>query len=93
MTLVRERPRRDRPLSCRKVGRLLQSALDDAVDDDLAGRVADHLEACRRCGLEAEFYRELKASLARRGRRLPETSVARLRRFGEQLAADGEPSP
>jgi predicted anti-sigma-YlaC factor YlaD len=79
----------DRPLTCREVGRLLQRYLDGATDGQATARVAEHLEDCRRCGLDAGIYREIKASLARQAPTLPETSLARLRRFGDRLAADG----
>jgi hypothetical protein len=51
--------------------------------------VSEHLEDCRRCGLEAGIYREIKASLARHAAVLPDTTLARLRRFGQQLATGG----
>jgi hypothetical protein len=81
----------DRPLTCREVGRLLQRYLDGDTDGRVTARIADHLEDCRRCGLEAEIYREIKASLARQAPALPDTALARLRRFGDQLAAGGAP--
>jgi anti-sigma factor RsiW len=79
----------DRPLTCREVGKLLQRYLDGETDERATAKVAEHLEDCRRCGLEAEIYREIKASLARQAPTLPETTLARLRRFGEHLATDG----
>lgn len=79
----------DRPLSCREVGRLLQSYLDGATDGPATARVAEHLEDCHRCGLEATVYREIKASLARGAPTLPDATLAGLRRFGEHLAAAG----
>jgi anti-sigma factor RsiW len=81
----------DRPLTCREVGKLLQHYLDGHTDEDATAEVAEHLEDCRRCGLEAAIYREIKAVLARRAPVLPETTQARLRRFGDQLATDGPP--
>lgn len=79
--------RSNRPLSCRKVGRVLQSYLDGAVDDLTARRVARHLEDCRRCGLEADTYLAIKVSLARREPRLPDDVLDRLRDFGRQLSS------
>jgi predicted anti-sigma-YlaC factor YlaD len=81
----------DRPLTCREVGRLLQRYLDGETDEHATAKVAEHLEDCRRCGLEASVYREIKASLARQATVLPETTLARLRRFGQQLATEGPP--
>ncbi len=80
----------DRPLTCREVGKLLQRYLDGETDERATAKVAEHLEDCRRCGLEAEIYSEIKAALARQAPALPETTLARLRRFGERLAA-GDP--
>lgn len=72
--------------SCLEVGRVLQSYLDGHVDELTARRVARHLELCRRCGLEAETYTEIKNALSRRGRvDLDPGAVARLRDFGAQL--------
>jgi anti-sigma factor RsiW len=79
----------DRPLTCREVGKLLQRYLDDETDEHTTARVAAHLEDCRRCGLEAGIYREIKAALAREADALPETTLTRLRHFGQQLATDG----
>jgi anti-sigma factor RsiW len=72
--------------SCIKVMRILQSYLDGHTDEVTARRVAKHLEACRRCGLEAATYRELKASLARQVPQVDAETVGRLRAFGQALA-------
>ncbi|MGH8995447.1 MAG: zf-HC2 domain-containing protein [Acidimicrobiales bacterium] len=75
---------------CLQTMRVLQTYLDGALDDIAAHRVAEHLEDCRRCGLEAEVYRAIKASLSERDHPLDRGAVERLRRFGERLAAEGE---
>lgn len=75
-------------LECMRVTRVLQSYLDGAVDDVTARRVAAHLEHCRRCGLEAETYRAVKAALARH-EHTPADAVDRLRAFAEHLAGSG----
>ncbi|MGR8009497.1 zf-HC2 domain-containing protein [Streptomyces hypolithicus] len=67
-----------------QVARVLQSYLDGESDEITARRVAAHLEDCRRCGLEASAYREIKNALARR-ETLDSGAVARLRGFGESL--------
>jgi anti-sigma factor RsiW len=85
------RRRVDRPMSCRQVGRLLQRYLDEDLDEVAARRIMHHLEDCRRCGLEAAAYTEIKATLARRGAQLPAGMLARLREFGERLAREGPP--
>ena len=89
MTILRRRP--DRPMSCRQVGRLLQRYLDSDLDEVTARRITRHLEDCRRCGLEAAVYTEIKSTLAQRGAVLPAAILARLRDFGEQLAREGPP--
>ena len=76
-------------LSCRQVGRFLQSHLDGELDEARSQQVADHLDDCLRCGLEAETYQALRAALARRGPVEPER-LARLQDFGARLAA-GDP--
>lgn len=82
----------DRPLSCREVGKVLQRYLDGHIDELTAEKVAEHLEDCRRCGLEMTVYTEIKASLARQSPEVPETALIRLRRFGEQLIGNGPES-
>lgn len=84
---------RRRRLLCPEVGRTLQSYLDGRVDDDWAARVRQHLEECRRCGLEASTYRELKAALGRREMALREDTLEHLRSFAAQLAAGNEETP
>lgn len=77
-------------LTCPEVGRLLQRFLDDELSDPVAvDALADHLDACGGCGLEADTYRRIKEALATRRADLPADSVARLRAFGEQLADGG----
>lgn len=78
----------DRPLNCRKVGEVLQSFLDGHTDARMTAKVAEHLEDCRRCGLEASVYREIKASLAKQSPALPESTLDRLRWFARELEAD-----
>ena len=73
--------------SCMQVMRVLQSYLDGHTDEVTTRRVAKHLEACRRCGLEAATYGEIKASLARRATPLDQTAIERLRSFGTALAS------
>jgi predicted anti-sigma-YlaC factor YlaD len=78
-------------MTCREVGKVLQQYLDGHIDEQTAHKIDEHLDECRRCGLESEVYREIKASLARRAPTLPETTLRRLRRFGEQLVVTGGP--
>jgi anti-sigma factor RsiW len=81
--------------SCREVAKVLQAYLDGQTDDTTTQRVARHLEACRRCGLEAKTYREIKAALTRRVPIVDELALERLRAFATNLteappAADSE---
>ncbi len=74
-------------LSCPEVGRLLQRFLDEELDDEAEVEVLSaHLDECKRCGLEADTYRKIKAALADRRALVPQESVERLREFGKQLA-------
>ncbi len=75
--------------TCREVARVLQSYLDGEVDDLTARRVARHLEVCRRCGLEASAYAEIKRAMRKRGA-LDQVMVQRLRAFAEEVAGEGE---
>lgn len=80
----------DGPMSCDQVGELLQHYLDDELDEPRSRRLAEHLEDCRRCGLEAETYERIKASLAQQRPEVAPDSLARLREFGSRLARGDE---
>lgn len=72
--------------SCREVGRVLQTYLDGELDQLAARRITHHLDLCRRCGMQASTYAEIKSSLARHARPPVDTAaVNRLRTFGQQL--------
>ncbi len=78
------------PMTCPEVGRLLQRFLDDELNDEAdAEMLSQHLELCRRCGLEAGTYRKIKTALASRRAEVPPESIERLRAFGEQLVGRG----
>ena len=79
-------------MSCHQVGAVLQEFLDGDIDEERARRIEEHLEECRRCGLEAETYERIKSTLAAQRPNVPEESVQRLREFGEGLARGEEPS-
>lgn len=79
-------------MRCMSTMHVLQRYLDGALDEDGARRVAGHLEECRRCGLEAEIYQEIKAALAGRMRIVDRGAIERLGRFAAQLA-QGSASP
>lgn len=71
--------------SCMEVARVLQAYLDGEVDERTTRRVRRHLELCRRCGLEASTYVEIKRAVADRQQPVPEDARDRLRRFAEGL--------
>ena len=77
---------------CVEAGRLIQRYLDgqlDTVDND---KVVRHLDACRRCGLTASDYRDLKAALAKRSAPVPAEPLARLQSLVAELASGNQPS-
>ena len=75
-------------VDCRHVGAWLQAYLDGELDEARSESVSRHLEDCRRCGMEASTYRELKASLRRGTPTLDEIApLDRLRDFAQRLAA------
>ncbi|KUL35437.1 hypothetical protein ADL12_19780 [Streptomyces regalis] len=75
-------------MGCAEAVRVLQAYLDGETDEVTARRVVAHLDDCRDCGMEADLYREIKKSLARRER--PDArAVERLRGFGESLLHTG----
>ena len=83
----------DRPMGCEEVGRVLQDYLDGVLDDRRARRLAAHLEDCRRCGLEAEIYEHIKASLVhRRAHDLPLDALERLTDFAHDLVRSDGPT-
>ena len=82
--------RRRRPggLSCRQVGKDLQSFLDEELsDDDRRARLRAHLEQCRDCGLAVDTYRAIHAALGQQAPQLQSPALDRLRQFGAALAA------
>ena len=80
------------PMNCHQVGAVLQEFLDGDIDAERARRIEEHLEECRRCGLEAETYERIKETLAAQRPDVPEESLQRLREFGEGLARGEEQS-
>lgn len=89
MTLWNETTSRVR---CMRTMRILQTYLDGSLDEVSGRRVAAHLEECRRCGLEASVYSEIKAALRDKNRLVDPQALDRLRRFGEQLAVNDQSS-
>lgn len=83
---------RDQPsmASCLRVIRVLQTYLDGELDQHRARRVAAHLETCRRCGLDATTYTEIKQALSRHQQPLPADTLSRLEAFTERLVEPDE---
>jgi len=89
MTVRRSWGRRQKAeVNCREVGKVLQSYLDNDVEEDFASKIASHLEACKDCGLEFETYRQIKTSLAGKMPEVDPAALARLRMFGQEISGD-----
>lgn len=76
---------------CHQTARVLQSYLDGEIEPSAAVAVAEHLEFCRRCGLEVETYEAIKAAILATDRAAPvdvvdRAAVARLREFAQRLS-------
>jgi anti-sigma factor RsiW len=72
-------------LECRRIKPLLQTYLDGQIREEEAVRVSTHLDACRRCGLAAETYRQIKAGLSRLAEEPDPETMQRLERFVDHL--------
>jgi anti-sigma factor RsiW len=84
-------PRR-RAAHCSEVITALLEFLDgEVVDAETGARVEQHLEACRRCGLEASVYREIKQSLRQRRGDADAAALDRLRVFVARVGAGDAP--
>lgn len=75
-------------LNCRTVGRLLHAYLDGELETRETGLVADHLEQCLECGLDAASYRWLKDRLVDLTTDDDPPLLARLRVFADKLIND-----
>lgn len=82
---------KNRPPSkeCMRVGEVLQMYLDGEFEGD-ASWIADHLDDCAHCGLEAEAIEAMKAAITRQGRPSPEARH-RLQEFADRLASGDLP--
>jgi anti-sigma factor RsiW len=72
-------------LRCRAVAKLIQRYLDVELADTRAVLIADHLDLCPRCGLDAQTWRWLKGAIAGLAPPDDPDQVARLRSFMETL--------
>ncbi|MBT8208857.1 MAG: zf-HC2 domain-containing protein [Acidimicrobiales bacterium] len=73
-------------MNCREVGRRLQTYLDGELTDDRIEAIKQHLDACSRCGLEADVFNQIKADLAGISPTPDAAALRRLREFTEQIA-------
>lgn len=78
---------------CRQVATVLQRYLDGELDLPTAQRVHEHLEVCRRCGLDARTYRAIKVAIPVAHAEVAEIAVDpeaidRLRAFARSLGGD-----
>lgn len=83
---------------CHQVATMLQGYLDGELEAPSARRVAEHLDLCRRCGLEASTYLAIKAAIAGSGTTgtagpagpegtvVDEEAIGRLRSFAADLS-------
>lgn len=78
-------------VDCHDVGKALQQYLDGYIDADRSADIHIHLEACRRCGMDAAAYEQIKRTLAARRHDVPAESLERLREFGKRLGAGDHP--
>jgi anti-sigma factor RsiW len=71
---------------CLRTSRALQRYLDGEADDLTAARAAEHLETCRRCGLQARTYQAIKEALRSGSRDVDDLALRRLYAFSRSLA-------
>ena len=88
MFVLRRRPDE---ATCAEAMRAMQAWLDGMVAEPEHTRVRRHLETCRRCGLEADTYRVIRASLRSRGRRVDPAAHRRLQAYVDDLTGGLEP--
>lgn len=91
-------PRPGVVVRCVRLSSTLQPYLDgEMTDPDHVRAMAEHLEECRRCGLEAETYTTLKVALAARAPGLLDdgtrAALGRLEAFARSLAGPGAAQP
>ena len=87
------RTRREAKMGCMAVARVLQAYLDGEVDETVARRVGAHLDVCRRCGMKADTYRTIKASLARGGTGWDDLTRRRLQECARRVGQDHTGGP
>lgn len=81
---------------CHRAARYLQHYLDGELDIVRSAMVAEHLETCRRCGLEARTYESIKVAISanaphsEEAEEAEQAAVERLRDFANTLAEQEE---
>lgn len=78
---------------CHQVGSVLQAYLDGELGPQDAELVAEHLEHCERCGIEADTVTNVVDAIRRQRPDLDPEPLERLARFVEQLPTDGPSAP
>ena len=76
---------------CHEVAQVLQSYLDGELAAQHAGRVAEHLEHCHRCDIEATTVRRVIDAIQRQRPGLDDATLGRLTGVIDQLVAPDEP--
>jgi anti-sigma factor RsiW len=76
---------RNDELTCQQVGELVQSFLDDQLDEATARRLTRHLDMCRVCGMEVDTFRAITKALRDRNQLTDEAALARLHDFAHRL--------
>lgn len=91
MRLRRRAPRRvSAEPDCHEVATVLQSYLDGELPAQDAGRVAQHLEHCHHCDIEATTIRKVIEAIRRQGPELDAGTYARLTGVVDQLVGPEE---
>ncbi len=80
MTPLRRRPTLQVPSrpDCHEVAAVLQAYLDGELGEDEAGRVAEHLQHCQRCDIEASTVQQVIAAIRRQRPEFDRGTYARL---------------
>ncbi len=71
--------------TCDEVLVILQAYLDGEVDADTAAKVAQHIERCSDCTVEAETYQLIVEQIQQRTRPVDPKVIEALEQFGHQL--------
>ncbi|MCC7075709.1 MAG: hypothetical protein IT198_01155 [Acidimicrobiia bacterium] len=84
-------------MHCEEVLIVLQTWIDEQLEEAVSGQVTSHIERCTHCDSEAKSYIRLKAALRRQRSVCDEVVVERLQIFGRRLCdgslPDRHPEP